>query len=58
VARVLAGVHDGSIVLMHDGGGPRGQTLAALPVIISALRARGYSFATVPQLLGYPTRYA
>jgi peptidoglycan/xylan/chitin deacetylase (PgdA/CDA1 family) len=37
---------------MHDGGGPRGQTLAALPRIIHTLRARGYKFATVPDLLG------
>jgi peptidoglycan/xylan/chitin deacetylase (PgdA/CDA1 family) len=58
VRRVLAGVRSGSIVLMHDGGGPRGETLAALPRIIDALRARGYRFATVPELLGYPTLYA
>jgi peptidoglycan/xylan/chitin deacetylase (PgdA/CDA1 family) len=58
VARVLAGVRNGSIVLMHDGGGPRGQTLAALPRIIDALRARGYRFLTVPELLGYRSLYA
>jgi peptidoglycan/xylan/chitin deacetylase (PgdA/CDA1 family) len=43
---------------MHDGGGPRGQTLAALPRVIAGLRARGYGFATVPELLGYETLYA
>ena len=37
---------------MHDGGGPRGQTLAALPQVIRTLKARGYKFATVPDLLG------
>jgi peptidoglycan/xylan/chitin deacetylase (PgdA/CDA1 family) len=57
VRRVLAGVRSGSIVLMHDGGGPRAETLAALPRIIDALRARGYRFVTVPQLLGYATVY-
>jgi peptidoglycan/xylan/chitin deacetylase (PgdA/CDA1 family) len=57
VRRVLAGVRSGSIVLMHDGGGPRGETLAALPRIIDALRARGYRFVTVPELLGYATVY-
>ncbi len=57
-SRVLAGVRNGSIVIMHDGGGPRAQTLAALPRIIDTLRARGYQFDTVPQLLGYPARYA
>jgi peptidoglycan-N-acetylglucosamine deacetylase len=57
VARVLAQVRPGSIVLSHDGGGPRGQTLAAYPEIIEALRRRGYRFVTVPQLLGFRTLY-
>lgn len=52
-ATVLAEVKPGSIVISHDGGGPRGQTLAAYPSIIAALRRRGYRFVTVPQLLGY-----
>ena len=51
VARVLAGVRPGGIVLLHDAGGPRSETLAALPRIIAALRARHYRFATVPELL-------
>jgi peptidoglycan/xylan/chitin deacetylase (PgdA/CDA1 family) len=55
--RVLAQVQRGSIVLSHDGGGPRLQTLAAYPHIIAALRARGYSFVTVPQLLGLRSVY-
>lgn len=41
-----------SIILLHDGGGPRDQTMAALPRIIRTLRARGYGFVTVPELLG------
>jgi peptidoglycan/xylan/chitin deacetylase (PgdA/CDA1 family) len=32
--------------------------VAALPVIIRALRARGYRFVTVPELLGYRTVHA
>jgi peptidoglycan/xylan/chitin deacetylase (PgdA/CDA1 family) len=55
--RVLAQVTPGSIILSHDGGGPRGQTLAAYPSIIRTLRARGYRFVTVPQLLGFRTIY-
>jgi peptidoglycan/xylan/chitin deacetylase (PgdA/CDA1 family) len=55
--RVLAQVRPGSIILSHDGGGPRGETLAAYPHIIRALRARGYRFETVPQLLGFRTVY-
>jgi peptidoglycan/xylan/chitin deacetylase (PgdA/CDA1 family) len=42
----------GSIILMHDGGGNRSETLAALPQVIDTLRARGYAFTTVSQLLG------
>lgn len=55
--RVLAQVRPGAIVLSHDGGGPRQQTLEAYPHIIRALRARGYRFVTVPQLLGLRTIY-
>src|SRR3712207_7079555 len=39
-SRVVSGVRPGAIVLMHDGGGPRGQTLGALPLIVRRLRAR------------------
>ena len=57
ISNVLANARNGSIVLMHDGGGPRGETLAALPAIIDTLRARGYGFVTVPELLGYSNTY-
>lgn len=57
-SRVLGSTHGGSIVLMHDGGGDRGQTVAALPRIIAKLKARGYHLVTVSRLLGYKTRYA
>ncbi|HWF32330.1 MAG TPA: polysaccharide deacetylase family protein [Solirubrobacteraceae bacterium] len=55
--RVLAQVQPGSIIISHDGGGPRGQTLAAYPKIISALRRRGYGIVTIPQLLGFRPVY-
>jgi peptidoglycan/xylan/chitin deacetylase (PgdA/CDA1 family) len=51
-SRVVEAAQPGSIILMHDGGGPREGTLAALPRIIDTLRARGYAFATVTGLLG------
>jgi len=51
-ASVVGHVQPGSIVVMHDGGGPRSETLAALPQIIDTLRGRGYRFATVTELLG------
>ena len=42
----------GQVVLLHDGGGDREQTVAALPRIIDGLRARGYDFVTVSTLAG------
>jgi len=41
-------VHGGSIVLLHDGGGDRSQTVAALPKIISILQQRGYVIRRIP----------
>lgn len=51
-SNIVGHAQPGSIILMHDGGGPRGETLAALPRIIDTLRGRGYRFATVTELLG------
>jgi cellulose synthase/poly-beta-1,6-N-acetylglucosamine synthase-like glycosyltransferase/peptidoglycan/xylan/chitin deacetylase (PgdA/CDA1 family)/spore germination protein YaaH len=42
----------GSIILMHDGGGDRSATVAALPVLVAALRAKGYEIVPVSTLLG------
>ncbi len=47
----LSGAKPGAIILFHDGGGDRAQTLAALPRIIKKLKARGYRLVTIPQLL-------
>ena len=49
--RVLAKAKPGSIVVLHDGGGPRWATVQALPEIIAQLRKRGYQMVTVSQLL-------
>jgi peptidoglycan/xylan/chitin deacetylase (PgdA/CDA1 family) len=49
--RVLAGARPGAIFLMHDAGGNRSETAAALPQIIRGLRAKGYKLVTVPKLL-------
>ena len=37
----------GSIILMHDGGGDRSVTVAALPLLIDTLRAKGYKIVPV-----------
>ena len=50
-ARVLSLAQPGSIVLMHDGG-HHPQTVQALPGVIDGLRARGFRFATVTELIG------
>jgi peptidoglycan/xylan/chitin deacetylase (PgdA/CDA1 family) len=44
--RVLSHVHSGAIVVMHL----RGQTAAALPAILSGLKARGYKAVSLPEL--------
>lgn len=51
VKNVLRDAKPGGIVLMHDGGGDRRRTVEALPQIISGLKAKGYRFVTVPELL-------
>ncbi|MBE9097158.1 polysaccharide deacetylase family protein [Tychonema sp. LEGE 07203] len=48
---VISQATSGAIVLMHDGGGPRQQTVEAVSAIIPKLKQQGYSFVTVPQLL-------
>jgi peptidoglycan-N-acetylglucosamine deacetylase len=43
--QVLDSVQPESIVLMHDGGGDRSTTVAALPTIIRSLKDRGFTFS-------------
>lgn len=58
VQRTIAGVEaasperSGQVVLLHDSGGDRAQTVAALPAIIHDLRRRGYRFVGVSTLAG------
>ncbi len=51
VHSAVSGARPGAIILMHDAGGDRSQTVTALPRIIADLRKRGYRFVTVPKLL-------
>ena len=51
VNNVLKHAKSGGIVLMHDGGGNRSQTVKALPKILAGLTERGYKFVTVRELL-------
>jgi peptidoglycan-N-acetylglucosamine deacetylase len=50
-ARVLAQTSAGSIILLHDGGGDRSQTVAALPMIITWFQAHNFHFVTIPRLV-------
>jgi peptidoglycan-N-acetylglucosamine deacetylase len=59
VHAALSQLSERTIILLHDGGGRRDQTVAALPRIIDALKARGYLFTTADALDGAtPEPYA
>ena len=46
-SHVLANVRPGAIILMHDGGGERSQTVAALETVLAGLTGRGYAFGVI-----------
>ena len=48
VDNVLGFAAPGSIVLMHDGGGVRDETVAALSRVLAGLSERGYRFEALP----------
>jgi peptidoglycan/xylan/chitin deacetylase (PgdA/CDA1 family) len=59
VAAVLNRATPGGIIVMHDGGGNRAQTAAALPAIISGLtRRKGLQIVRLDVLLGHPLKLA
>ena len=64
VKHTLDAVHNptpdqhGNIILFHDAGGDRSQTVAALPIIISRLKAEGYTFVPVSALAGLTSAQA
>jgi cellulose synthase/poly-beta-1,6-N-acetylglucosamine synthase-like glycosyltransferase/peptidoglycan/xylan/chitin deacetylase (PgdA/CDA1 family) len=54
VAAAMPSGGKGAVIMFHDGGGNRAETVAALPRIITRLRSEGYRFTTVTQGLGQP----
>ena len=44
-SHLLAHARPGAVLLLHDGGGNREQTVAALETVLAELSARGYAFA-------------
>jgi len=57
VRQALTNARNGSIILMHDGGGNRLQTLAALPQIIKGLRRQGFKLVRVDKILNIKMRH-
>ena len=53
VDTVLNGMKPGNVILFHDSGGDRRQTLKALDKIIPELKKQGYQFVTISELLEY-----
>ncbi len=51
IDRVVDGADNGAIILLHDGGGNRTQTIAALPKILTKLQERGFRFVTLQQMI-------
>ncbi|MBE9069588.1 polysaccharide deacetylase, partial [Leptolyngbya cf. ectocarpi LEGE 11479] len=49
--RVVNNVEPGSIVLLHDGGGDRSQTVAATKIVLQKLQQEGYQFKTISELM-------
>jgi peptidoglycan/xylan/chitin deacetylase (PgdA/CDA1 family) len=45
---ILRGARPGAIILMHDGGGNRAQTVAALDRALTELSQQGYTFRALP----------
>ena len=48
---VLDGAKEGNVVLFHDGGGDRHQTVDALRKILPELEQKGYKFVTISDLM-------
>jgi peptidoglycan/xylan/chitin deacetylase (PgdA/CDA1 family) len=57
ISRVLAQVRRGSIILMHDAGGDRSQSVAAAETILATLERRGIRVVSVETLLGLESIY-
>lgn len=53
--RVMEDESENPVILLHDGGGNRSQTVAALPQMITYYRLRGYRFSTVEEMFPLQT---
>lgn len=53
IAEKIKQAKNGSIILMHDGGGDRSQTVEALRIALPYLKEQGFRFVTIDELLAY-----
>ncbi len=53
IAERILSASSGNVILMHDGGGDRDQTVAALRTALPQLKSQGYKFVTINELLDY-----
>lgn len=56
IADNLMNVSPGDVILCHDGGGDRSQTVEALNIALPKLKAQGYRFITIDELMNYPAK--
>nr|WP_253896244.1 polysaccharide deacetylase family protein [Solibacillus sp. R5-41] len=54
--KVIDGVGNGNVVLFHDGGANRTQTVQALEQILANLETQGYQFVTISELLAVKSK--
>ncbi|MCM3618940.1 polysaccharide deacetylase family protein [Sutcliffiella horikoshii] len=47
---IMKNIHPGDVILLHDGGGNRMQTIEAVEILIPKLQSEGYRFVTVSEL--------
>ena len=53
IAERIMSATSGNVILMHDGGGERDQTVEALRIALPKLKEQGYKFITIDELLAY-----
>lgn len=51
VKHVVDHAQGGDVILLHDGGGNRQETLRAVKLLIPVLKHQGYQFVTASELL-------
>lgn len=51
-SRILGNARDGAVVVLHDGGGNRSGTVAAMRTVVPALKSRGFELVTLSELTG------